>query len=231
VPAHALVLWDIDQTLIDGGDVTQHAYAAAFLSATGQPLTQPWRFDGRTELAAATEVLLAHGLQPGGGLLDAFTRQIVAEFRARAGDMAAAGRVLPGAAAALAAVRALPGVSQSVLTGNLYALAELKLSVFGLDRHIDLRIGAYGGDAYERADLPRHAIERAARLLGRTVTGADIVIIGDTPRDIAAARAVGARAIAVATGTYSEQELLQAEADVVFADLRDTAAILGAITG
>jgi phosphoglycolate phosphatase len=93
------------------------------------------------------------------------------------------------------------------------------------------RIGAYGGDAYERADLPRYAMERATRLLGRTVTGADIVIIGDTPRDIAAARAVGARAIAVATGPYSEQELHQAEADVVLADLRDTAAILGAITG
>jgi phosphoglycolate phosphatase len=225
-----MVLWDIDQTLIDGGDVTQHAYAAAFRNATGRPLTQPWRFDGRTELAAATEVLLAHGLQPGGGLLDAFTRQIVAELRARAGDMAAAGRVLPGAAAALAAVRALPSVSQSVLTGNLYTLAVLKLSVFGLDHHVDLRIGAYGGDAYERANLPRHAMERAARLLGRTFTGTDIVIIGDTPRDIAAARAVGARAIAVATGTYSEEDLHQAGAGVVLADLRDMAAILRAIT-
>lgn len=175
----ALVLWDIDQTLIDGGDVTHHAYAAAFHATTGRILKQPWQFDGRTELAAVAEVLRAHGLKPDDELVGAFTEQIVVEMHTRADDIAAAGRVLPGAAAALAAVGGSPGVSQSVLTGNLYPLAVLKLSLFNLDHHVDFRIGAYGGDAYERTDLPSHALQRSVRVLRRHYTGAADIVLAD----------------------------------------------------
>jgi phosphoglycolate phosphatase len=230
VSTPTLVLWDIDQTLIDGGDVTHHAYAAAFRATTGRSLSHPWQFDGRTELAAVTEVLRAHGLEPDGELVDAFTEQIVAEMHSRADEIAAAGRVLPGAAAALAAVGGSPVVSQSVLTGNLYPIAVLKLRLFGLDHHVDFRIGAYGSDAYERTDLPGHALRRSARILGRHHAGADTVIIGDTLRDIAAARAIGARAVAVATGPYTVKQLDNAGADVVLADLTDTDATIRAIT-
>jgi phosphoglycolate phosphatase len=226
----ALVLWDVDQTLIDSGGTTQRAYAAAFHTTTGRSLTQPWQFDGRTELAAVTEVLQLHGVAPERELVDAFTEQIVVELHRRADDLAVGGRVLPGAAAALAAVAASPAVNQSVLTGNLYPLAVLKLRLFGLAHHIDFRIGAYGGDAHDRADLPAHALRRAAQVLGRPYTGADTVIVGDTLRDIAAARAVGARSVAVATGPYRVQELLDAGADVVLADLTDTPAAVFAIT-
>jgi phosphoglycolate phosphatase-like HAD superfamily hydrolase len=225
-----LVLWDVDQTLIDGGGVTQRAYAAAFHTTTGRSLTEPWQFDGRTELAAVTDVLRLHGLEPDRELVDAFTEQIVVELRNRADDLAANGRVLPGAAAALAAVGGSPAVDQSVLTGNLYPLAVLKLELFGLAHHVDFRIGAYGGDALDRTDLPTHALQRSARVLGRRYTGADTVIVGDTLRDIAAARAIGARAVAVATGPYGAQDLQEAGADVVLADLTDTAAVVQAIT-
>ena len=225
-----LVLWDVDQTLIEGGGVTQRAYAAAFHTTTGRSLTEPWQFDGRTELAAVTDVLRLHGLEPNRELVDAFTEQIVVELRNRADDLAAHGRVLPGAAAALAAVGALPAVDQSVLTGNLYPLAVLKLKLFGLAHHVDFRIGAYGGDALDRTDLPTHALQRSARVLGRRYTGADTVIVGDTLRDIAAARAIGARAVAVATGPYGVQDLQEAGANVVLADLSDTAAVVQAIT-
>lgn len=225
-----LVLWDVDQTLIDGGGVTQHAYAAAFHSATGRSLTQPWQFDGRTELAAVTEVLRLHGLVPDRELVDAFIEQIVVELHSRADDLAANGRVLPGAAAALATLGATHTVAQSVLTGNLHSVALLKLRLFGLARHIDFRIGAYGGDAYDRADLPAYALERSALVLGRRYTGSDTVIVGDTLRDIAAARAIGARAVAVATGPYSVEELRNGGADVVLVDLTDTYAVVQAIT-
>ncbi|GAA2097563.1 HAD family hydrolase [Actinomadura alba] len=231
IPMPLLVLWDIDHTLIDCGTVAHQAYATAFRKATGRPLERPWRFDGRTELAAATEALRAHGLDPGGGLLDAFTELIVAETRDRGADLAAGGQVLPGAAEALAAVGAVPGVRQSVLTGNLYDLALWKLTVFGLDGHVDLRLGAFGGDAFERTDLPAHAFDRTERHLGRRYGGADTVIVGDTPRDVATARAVGARAVAVATGADSAAALEAAGADVVLPDLADTAAVLRAVTG
>ncbi|MEU6076967.1 haloacid dehalogenase-like hydrolase [Micromonospora sp. NPDC047074] len=230
--AHAplLVLWDIDQTLIEGGTVTHRAYAAAFHRATGRTLEHPWQFNGRTELAAATEVLRAHGLDPGNGLLDAFIELIVVELHDRADELAATGRILPGAVEALTAVGAVAGVHQSVLTGNLYPLALLKLELFGLMGHFDTRIGAYGGDAWERSDLPDHAFRRAARHLGRRFHGADTVIIGDTRRDVETAHAAGARAVAVATGTTSAAELTAAGADVVLPDLSDTAAVLRAVT-
>ncbi|WP_327048340.1 haloacid dehalogenase-like hydrolase [Microbispora sp. NBC_01189] len=230
VPPSLLVLWDIDHTLIDVGTVARHAYAAAFRKATGRGLEQPWQFDGRTELAAATEALRAHGLDPGGGLLDAFTDLLISELRDRADDLAAEGRVLPGVADALTAVGAVPGVHQSVLTGNLYPLAVLKMAVFGLDGHVDFRLGAYGGDSFERADLPAHAFRRTERHLGRRHSGADTVIIGDTLRDIATGHAAGTRIVAVATGSTSVAELQAAGADVVFPDLADTGAVLHAVT-
>jgi phosphoglycolate phosphatase-like HAD superfamily hydrolase len=226
-----LVLWDIDHTLLDAGPAGRDAYAAAFRAVAGRPLTAPWLFDGRTELAAATEVLQAHGIDPAGGTLDRFLDQLVTQFRAYADGIATEGRALPGAAAALAAVGALHGVHQSVLTGNLYPLAVLKLTAFGLADHLDLRLGAYGGDAYERTDLPAHAFARVERELGRPHRPEDTVIVGDTLRDVATARAAGARIVAVATGSVGADALAAAGADVVLADLTDTAATVHAITG
>ncbi|WP_424642577.1 HAD family hydrolase [Embleya sp. AB8] len=224
-----LVLWDIDHTLIDGGTVSRRAYAAAFRQVSGRSLDQPWQFDGRTELAAASEVLRAHGLPTEGGMLDAFLELIVAELRQREAELAAEGRVLAGAQEALTAIGAVPGVCQSVLTGNLYALAELKLTVFGLTEHVDLRVGAYGDDAYERIDLPARAFARTEEHLGRRHVGADTVIVGDTLRDVATARAAGARCVAVATGTTSAAALTEAGADVVLTDLADTDEVLAAL--
>jgi phosphoglycolate phosphatase len=224
-----LVLWDIDQTLIEVGGATRRAYAAAFHRATGQPLDQPWQFNGRTELAAATEVLRAHGVNPSRALVDSFIALIVEELHDRADQMLREGRALPGAEDALLACRAVPGVHQSVLTGNLYPLAVLKVTVFGLAEHLDLRIGAFGGDGLDRAELPAHAWHRARLHLGRRFSGTDTVIIGDTPLDVATGKRAGAHVVAVATGPVSAAELAAAGADVVLADLTDTAAVVDTI--
>jgi phosphoglycolate phosphatase-like HAD superfamily hydrolase len=231
LPTPLLVLWDIDHTLLDCGTVNRQAYTAAFRRATGRQMDQLWQFDGRTELAAATEVLRAHGLDPEDGLRTALLELLVAELGERADELAQEGRALPGAREALVALAGTPGVRQSVLTGNLHVLAELKLGAFGLAEHLDLRLGAFGDDAYERIDLPAHAFARAERVLGRHYRGRDAVIVGDTLRDVATARGAGARCVAVATGTVSAEELAAAGADVVLADLTDTAAVLRAVTG
>ncbi|WP_331766876.1 HAD hydrolase-like protein [Embleya sp. NBC_00896] len=115
------------------------------------------------------------------------------------------------------------------MVGNLYSLAVLKMNVFGLAGHVDFRIGAYGDDAYERVDLPARAFARTEEHLGRRHVGADTVIVGDTLRDVATARAVGARCVAVATGTTSLAPLTTAGADAVLPDLADTAAVLDAV--
>ena len=221
-----LVLWDIDHTLIDTGGVGREAYAAAFRAATGVELAEHWRFDGRTELAAAIDALAEHGLPVETERIERLCESIIAVHAAVADRFTLCGQVLPGIEQALAALAELGYVHQSVLTGNLREVAAIKLKALGLERSLDPRIGAYGSDAVERAALAPFAFERVKRVLGLEITGHNTAIIGDTPRDIEAARAVGALAIGVATGHHSTADLEAVGADVVFADLSDTAALL-----
>jgi phosphoglycolate phosphatase len=142
------------------------------------------------------------------------------------------GRVLPGAAeaiAALASPRYAGQVIQSLLTGNIPELAEVKLAALGLTGHLDLAIGAYGNLSQVRADLVAVARRNATARYGGDFAGRATVLIGDTPKDVEAALVTGARAIAVASGSYSAEQLASAGADVVFADLTDTAGLVAAI--
>src|SRR5205809_490453 len=123
-----------------------------------------------------------------------------------------------------AAGRALVGL----LTGNLERGAALKLRSAGLDP-ARFAVGAYGSDSGHRPDLPAIAAARAAQRSGRPVAGGDVVIIGDTPADVACGRPIGARTVAVATGSYDAAALRAAGAAHVFATLADTAAVLDAV--
>jgi phosphoglycolate phosphatase len=137
---------------------------------------------------------------------------------------------MPGAAAAVAALAAA-GVRQSVLTGNVRPLAELKLGLAGLGQDLDLDVGAYG-DAHEvRAELVPVARQAARLAYGADFAGLSTVLIGDTTLDVAAALAAGARAVAVATGPCSAAELAAAGAHVVLPDLTDVPLVLAAVTG
>jgi len=120
-------------------------------------------------------------------------------------------------------------VVQSVLTGNVRRMAEMKLRAVGLDAHLDLDAGAYGDSHEVRSELVHLARGNAARKYGRDFSGAATVLVGDTPLDVAAAQATGARAVAVATGGTKADELAESGADVVLPDLTDTAAVVSAI--
>jgi phosphoglycolate phosphatase len=123
-------------------------------------------------------------------------------------------------------------VYQSVLTGNVRTLAEVKLTAVGLRHPLDLCIGAYGDDHEVRAELVHLARRRACAVHGRPLSdfsGQATVVIGDTPLDIEAALAAGARAVGVATGSYPGGALHEAGAHAVLTDLTNTALVLAAL--
>lgn len=221
-----LVLWDIDHTLIDTGGVGRAIYQEAFEQVTGQPMKRQADISGRTEPDIFRDTLALHDLDPSEEYLDRFADAMAAGYSAKMSLMRERGYGLPGAAEALAALDQVPGIVQSVLTGNFKPVAVTKLATFGLDAHIDFEVGAYGSDDSVRANLVDVARRRAAAKYQTTFDQRATVLIGDTPSDIAAGRDAGAFVIAVASGRSSMDELQAAKAQVVVPDLTDTDALL-----
>jgi phosphoglycolate phosphatase len=114
-----------------------------------------------------------------------------------------------------------------LLTGNVEEGARAKLAPTGLLPHF--AFGAYGSDSALRPDLPAVAVARAAALNGRSYTGKQVVVVGDTPSDIDCGAHLGVRTVAVATGRYSVEELIAHGADRVFADFSDWQAAIRAM--
>jgi phosphoglycolate phosphatase-like HAD superfamily hydrolase len=135
---------------------------------------------------------------------------------------------LPGVADLLAVLKARDDVTLGLLTGNLIEGAHAKLEAVGIDPDIFV-IGAFGSDHENRPELPAIAQRRARELLGIDVPGRSVVVIGDTPADVECGRDIGARAIGVATGQYSTEELAAHGAVAVFTDLTETTAVVRAI--
>ncbi|MBT2230420.1 haloacid dehalogenase-like hydrolase [Nonomuraea sp. NEAU-A123] len=225
-----LVLWDIDHTLLETGGVGREVFAAAFAEVTGTPMNDMAEVSGRTELVIFGETDM-HGIPRSDDYFERFIHLQARGYEERAHEMRLRGRVLPGALNALQALSRVGGITQSVLTGNTKASAEAKLRIFGLNRLLDLEIGAYGEDDSVRARLVPVAQDRARSKNGLTYSRDLTVLIGDTPQDVIAGRDGGARAIAIASGKSSPTDLRAAGADVVFFDLTDSAALIRTVTG
>ncbi|HXZ63564.1 MAG TPA: HAD hydrolase-like protein [Streptosporangiaceae bacterium] len=227
-----LVLWDIDYTLVQAGPVGRVLYEIVLAELYGVGLPAGLAsMAGRTDCSIAAEVLTAAGLDPAAEL-PRFHRQLAARAPELSSMVREHGVVLPGARAALAAVAVhRPGgpVVQSLLTGNIPALASVKLGALGLTDHLDLQVGAYGDVSEIRADLVSVARRNAAARYGADFGGRATVLVGDTPHDVQAALITGARAVAVATGRFSAQQLAETGADVVLADLTATDEVVAAI--
>ncbi len=230
-----LVLWDVDGTLVVAGQVGRDAFSDAFLSVVGRApedvTARMIEMAGRTDPEIALEFLAAHRVADGETWLPAFTEALVAALGTKAAVIREHGRALPGAAAALSALRRIPGVVQSLLTGNVQPNALVKLAAFGLERDVDFDVGGFGSDDRHRPNLVEVARRKAERKYGVPFAAEATVLVGDTPLDVAAALAGGARVVAVATGHYGMEELEAAGADVVLPDLRDTPAVLRAVLG
>jgi phosphoglycolate phosphatase len=226
-----LVLWDIDHTLIETRGVGGQVYAEAFAKVTGRPLEKMPELAGRTEPVIFREALKVNGVDPNENLYPQFAAEQARAYAAHLDELRTRGRALPGAAEALHALSERNDVLQSVLTGNTRPSSEIKLRAFDLDRYLDFDIGAYGTDDDTRANLVDIARHRAEKAHGPNFDDGATVLLGDTPNDVAAAQASGARIIAVATGKDSATALDEAGAPTVLADLTDTPAVLAAIYG
>jgi phosphoglycolate phosphatase-like HAD superfamily hydrolase len=226
----ALILWDVDHTLLQSGGVSRELYARAFHVVTGSPLGALADMAGRTERAIILDTLRLGGITDPEPLLPAFYEALIDSARQLQDQMRLRGRALPGAREAVAGFVA-DGVVQTVVTGNLGPVAETKLAAFDLVEHLDLKVGGYGDDGSDRAALIRLAIGRAETAYGVTFPRPRIVVVGDTPHDVRAARDVGVRAVGVATGRYPAGDLAAAGADVVLAGLTDLAALHAAVLG
>ncbi|MGW1288639.1 HAD family hydrolase [Streptomyces sp. NPDC002586] len=218
-----LVLWDIDHTLIDTRGVGRRLSAAAFEEVTGQAMRQQAKIDGITEAVIFRETAKLHGLTTDRADFERFAAALTAQHIRHAGELREQGHALPGAAAALDALAAA-GLRQTVVSGNVRAVAEIKLNVFGLDTHIHWDGGAYGEDADLRPGLVKLALTRAS------AAAPEAVLIGDTPADVEGGLATGVRVIAVATGRSYAEELCAAGAHVVVPDLTDTEGLLKLVT-
>jgi phosphoglycolate phosphatase-like HAD superfamily hydrolase len=217
-----LVLWDIDGTLVDTAGHGRFAFEEAFRAVVGRE-PGPVDYAGRTDHQIALTML--------DGERDHLPRvleELAAALEARREAMRLEGHAYPGVAAVLEALDARDDVVQSLLTGNIESNAALKVSAFGLERWLDIEVGAYGSDPHERrSDLVAVARERAAAKYGEP-TGA--VLVGDTPLDVQAAHEAGARAVAVMTGFADRDGLLESGPEALLDDYSDVAAAVAAIT-
>jgi len=226
-----LILWDIDGTLIDSGGVAGEAMRAAMERVYGGASTEArLSYAGKTDRQIILETFAGRGHDELVSTLDHFTATYIEELTGRRDAFLARCCVLDGAVAVLERLTTAD-VVQSVLTGNLQPIARIKLDLMGLSRFLDLESGAYGSDHHRRTELAPIAAARAKQRYGRAFTGADVVVIGDTPHDIECGRAAGARTIAVATGPFSADALRGHGADIVLDNLADTDRVVESIFG
>jgi phosphoglycolate phosphatase len=229
-PTH-LVLWDIDKTLVDIGGISREIYAAAFTATTGQPLLHMPNMAGKTDHDLIITSLKLHGIPEPESHLDTFYAALADATETRLAEIQQNGHSLPGAREAINELASVPGLVQSVVTGNIRPVALLKLAAFNLADPIDLDIGGYGSDDTDRAHLVRLALDRAQRKYDTTWRPNRVFVIGDTPHDVTAAKTNGIMAIAVASGSTTAHVLKRAGADAVLTSLVDTRALVRLLLG
>ena len=225
-----LVLFDIDGTLLSSEGAGMRAMRAALTRLFGTMGDPAYRYDGKTDKQIVRDLMRGHGHddayidQQMTALLELYLEGL--EREVKSGERIP--RTLPGIPELLDELEATEDVTLGLLTGNIEAGAKVKLAAAGVD-FARFRVNAFGSDHEHRPELPGVAQRRATGVLGRELRGDAIYVIGDTPADIRCGEAIGARAIGVATGHYSVDELKRHEPFAVFENLAETGAVMSAI--
>lgn len=221
--AECVVFFDIDGTLLNTGGAGQLAMERA--------LTEDFRLRfpfegvftaGRTDRGIVDEIFTRCGLPDS----DAERERFMFSYLRRLPECLAQvpGALLPGVSDLLETLAAQQELLLSLLTGNYAEGAWIKLRHFGIDRYF--RPGGFGDRHVDRDDVARHAAHVIREALGLSDNHPRMIVVGDTPADIRCARAIGAVAIAVATGHYSESQLQAHTPDFLFADFSETEDVL-----
>ena len=224
-----ILLWDIDGTILRSGHAGHRAMNAAAHAVFGlQDAFTHFDFGGRTDPWVLDRLCRQHQLEAPHARIEQFYSVYVESLRRELHNPGAF--VCAGVRETLAHFQTTPDIALGLLTGNILAGARAKLEHFGLWEHFPF--GAFADDSGERNHLGPIALERARRHLNRTdLRPTDLVVIGDTPHDIACARAAGAHAVAIATGGATYDELAAHKPDLLVRDFADPAPLHAFIRG
>jgi phosphoglycolate phosphatase len=213
-----VLLYDIDGTLISTAGAGRQALERTFQRRYGRTDVLSFRFDGMTDPAIFRGGLVALGLPE--EEIERETQATLSDYLGVLAEICATAtgfRVHAGVPEALAVTAARAEFAVGLGTGNVAEGARLKLERVDLYRHF--AFGGYGSDHADRAMLLRIGAQRGAARLGVDLGRCRVVVIGDTPKDIAAARAIGAECVAVATGSFTVEALREHGATHAFASL------------
>lgn len=225
-----IYLFDIDGTIMLSGGAGARAMTRVFRERYGvDDAFEGFHFQGKVDPAIFREALILHDVRAADP--DVEIHAMISMYESYiAEEMPGSDKafLFPGAKELVLALAERDDVSIGLVTGNVIGGARAKLSHFGL--WDSFPYGAFGSDHEQRPALVPIALERASRHLGRTVTAGDnVFVIGDTDRDIDAAKVNGCTAVGVGQLNFTAADLLSVGADIVFDDLADTAAVLAAL--
>ncbi len=218
-----LYLFDIDGTLVDTGG----AGIAALNQATREVFGHdgpPLDLGGATDLGIAALIHSHFGVDATPGAFETYLAVYQKHLDLNLAANTFTGRVIEGAVPLLENLASRDGVTIGLLTGNTATGAASKVRHYGLSRYF--AFGAYGCDDADRNRLGPIALERAARHAGRRFSPQETWIVGDTPKDIACARAIGAKSLAVATGGFTTGQLASHRPDHVVRSLDEAVGLI-----
>jgi phosphoglycolate phosphatase-like HAD superfamily hydrolase len=225
-----LVLFDIDGTLLNSGGMGRASMQRALADVFGSPGNPKYRYDGKTDKQIVRDTMRLEGHTD--EHIDSQMETLIDLYLAGLQTGVESGnfdvRPLDGVVEILDALEARKDVVLGLLTGNVEAGARVKLKAAGIDPD-RFRVNAFGSDHEHRPQLPAIAQRRASENLGLEIVGERVIVIGDTPADIECGRELGAKAIAVASGHYTVEQLEAHDPYAVFPSLRDTAKLLETI--
>ena len=218
----ALLLWDLDETLVTTAGAGERSIvrsARKHWSVAVDLSLIPYA--GCTDRRIGHLIRKHFGIAEDESTLRAYLDDFVNFVSEALPDSRA--RILPGISEVVEAAHTSPNHQQGLLTGNLRAAAEAKLAPFGLWDYFSF--GAFADDAIERLDLGPVALARASACYGVTFAREEVTVIGDTPHDVACARAIGARSLAVASGRFTPEQLAECEPTCLVRSLQEPAAL------
>ncbi|HAM51829.1 MAG TPA: hydrolase [Nitrospiraceae bacterium] len=217
-----LFLFDIDGTLLDSGEAGTRSLNLAFEELFSiQDAFKEVRMAGKTDIQIMKEALRKHGLDSEDGNIGPICKRYIKHLLKEIENPGR--RVKRGVKESLKMLSDTDNIHLGLLTGNIEAGARIKLSPFSLNSYFPF--GAFGNDDEDRNRLLPIAVDRFRCLSNKAIDYGDCFVVGDTPRDVECAKIHGAHAIAVATGPYPYESLVQSGADMVLRDMTEMVSV------